>query len=380
MKIQHLFIITLALFTSLSNVACSTVLGIVRPSPSPTATATATATATNTLKPTIPSTPTIVGTATRTPVGPTPVSSNTPSPTLTRTPTRTFTPTPASTATKWPAPGGFFRNTTRVDIKFRSAVLNQDRRLIIYLPVGYNDQATRRYPVAYLLHGYGGWGQPTTEWEGWQLQGIAESLQQKGEIQPMIIVQPDGFMDNGQPSYWFNHEPGTTDGKRWGDYVWQDVVNYIDTNYRTIPNRASRVIAGFSLGGQGALELGMLHSDVFGNVGAHSPSFRGADGSIDYFGSWNYFNQYDPIWLVKNHPEYAKQLKLWMDVGLDDDRVRKCGPDSDRCVEAFEALLNSKNIPHIWHGDWIGKHEGVSYWAPHTADYLRWYSSVLIGQ
>ena len=231
-----------------------------------------------------------------------------------------------------------------------------------------------------MLHGYGGFNLPndSTEWEQWGLQTDGEAMMLSGEIQPMIIVQPNGYMADGQPSYFFNHGPGT-DGKRWGDYIWQDVVNYVDANYRSLPRRESRVIGGFSLGGQGALSLSLAQPQVFKIVGAHSPSFRGADGSIPYINDWNWFNPFDPIWLVRN-TNNARELTLWLDVAYGDDKVRDCGEGSDRCVMAFHDLLVSKNISHEWHDTWPGNHEGYSYWSPHLPDYLRWYSSKLAGQ
>lgn len=327
-----------------------------QPAPTPTATA----------SPTSAFTPTRGSTPTRTYT-----------PTSTTTPTRTRTPTITLTPTPFPQPSGKIK---RVDTKFRSAILNEDRKILIYLPPGYDTQTTRRYPVLYLLHGYGGFNLPgnSTEWEQWGLKEMAEMLINNGEMQPLIIVQPNGYMDNGAPSYFFNHGPGT-DGKRWGDYIWQDVVNYVDKNYRTIPQRASRAIGGFSLGGQGALSLALTHPEVFAIVGAHSPSFRGADGSIPYINDWNWFNPFDPIWLVKN-TESARQLTLWLDVASGDDKVRECGTGSDRCVLAFHDLLVARNIPHEWHGDWPGTHEGYTYWMHHIADYLLWYSAKLVGQ
>jgi enterochelin esterase-like enzyme len=256
-------------------------------------------------------------------------------------------------------------------------VLGEDRRILIYLPPGYDDSPQRRYPVMYMLHGYGGYTQPVPEWEEWGLKDQAESLTLSGQIQPMIVVQPDGFMPDGQPSYFFNHAPAS-DGKRWGDYVWQDVVNYTDTNYRTLPRRESRAVGGFSLGGQAALSLSLLHPEIFKVVGAHSPSFRSADGSIPFFGDWNYYNQYDPFWLVQN-TDTARQLAIWIDVGADDDKWRNCSPDQ-KCIESFHALLVARGIPHDWHDDWPGKHEGPSYWSVHVSDYLVWYASKLVGQ
>jgi enterochelin esterase-like enzyme len=336
------------------------------------------ATDTPTSKPTATDTPTSTLTPTHTPTPtrsftPTPV----PSPTRTHTPTPTHTATPRPTPTPYPVPSG---DISRIDATFRSASLQLDRELIIYLPPGYNTQSQRRYPVWYVLHGWGGYDlmqKHTTEWEQWGLMAGVHDAIVKGAVQPMIVVQPNGFMQDGQCSLFFNHGPGT-DGKPWGDYIWKDVVNYIDSNYRTIPRRESRAIGGFSFGGQGALSLALTHPEVFKVVGGHSPSFRGADNSISFMNDWNWFNQFDPIWLTQN-TDHAKQLSLWLDVATGDDKVRTCGAGSDRCVEAYHTLLVDKGIPHEWHDTWPGPHEGT-YWQGHLPDYLAWYSSQLIGQ
>ena len=364
------------IISSLVFVALLLVIGCanVKPTPSPTPSAEP-----QTFARTIAPTETNVPTATHT-LTPTPTSTSTPTPTFTRTSTptitRTFTPTITRTPTATPLPKG---PVTRIDTKFRSGLLKQDRRIIIYLPPGYNDSPQRRYPVLYLLHGYGGCGAPVPEWEEWGLKSQLEKMIVANNIQPMLAVLPDGFMPDCQPSYFFNHQPGMTDGLPWGDNIWGEVVSYIDQNYRTLARRESRAIGGFSLGGQGALTLALMHPEIFAIVGAHSPSFRGADGTISFINDWNWYNQYDPIWLTQN-TETARQLSLWIDVGADDDKVRHCGPGSDRCVEAYHALLLARNLPHEWHGDWAGKHEGPTYWGPHIPDYLTWYSAQLRGQ
>lgn len=353
--------VCLVLGLSVLTGGCSAVISpVLQPTPALVLTWTSTPAATRTAAqaaPTYTLTSSLTPTVSRTPTL-TPTSTQTPLPTLTRTPTRT------------PLPTG---HITRIDTQYHSTALNEDRRILIYLPPGYNESPQRRYPVLYLLHGYGGFtSQISTEWEQWGLKDKAEAMILSGQIQPLIIVQPSGFMGDGQPSYFFNHGPGT-DGKRWGDAIWQDAVNYVDTNYRTLSQVQSRAIGGFSLGGQGALSLALLHPEVFRIVGAHSPSFRGADGSIPFINDWNYFNQFDPIWLVEN-TETGRQLNIWMDVGANDDRVRNCGTGSNRCVEAFHELLLARGMPHDWHDDWPGLHEGPTYWGPHIPDYLAWYS------
>ena len=346
-------------------------LTAILPTPTPTVTLTPTMTDTPTPTPLFSPTPTQTPTPSQTPT-------TTQTPTITPTPTSTNTPTPTFTPTQWPQPTG---RINRIGTDFHSNALNLARHLLIYLPPGYDAQSTRRYPVLYMLHGFGGYGNATPEWEQWGLKDRAEEMMNNGKLRPVIIVQPDGFMPGGQPSLFFNHAP-ELGGQRWGDYVWQDVVAYIDSNYRTIRNRASRAIGGFSFGGQGALELGLLHPEVFGIVGAHSPSFRGADNTIFAIGDdWNWFNQYDPIWLVENR-DTAKELTIWIDVALSDDKVRCPQPRTPetRCVENFHDLLVAKGVQHVWHDDWPGGHEGPTYWGPHIPDYLQWYSSVLQGQ
>jgi enterochelin esterase-like enzyme len=330
------------------------------PTFTPTNSATPTPTSTPSLTPTPSSTPTHTATATRT-----------------ATPTKTHTPTPAHTLTPYPIPSG---NITRIDATFHSASLGLDREVIIYLPPGYNVTTQRRYPVLYLLHGWGGFDlKHTTEWEGWGLQQGVQDAIVKGISQPMIVVQPLAYLPNPpyECSLFFNHGPGT-DGKPWGDYIWKDVVNYIDSTYRTLPRRESRAIGGYSFGGQGALSLGLIHPEIFKVIGGHSPSFRQADGSIDFMNDPNWFNQFDPVWLVQNK-DTTKQLSIWLDVATGDDKVRNCGAGSDHCVEAFHALLVSKGIVHAWQDQWPGPHEG-SYWQGHLPDYMTWYSSQLIGE
>jgi enterochelin esterase-like enzyme len=348
------------------------------PTPVPAATETALVAATPPAVPTIveASTPTVTISAILTPTWTvtssfTPASSATP--TDTATPTQTHTPT--HTPTPYPVPSG---SSARIDATFHSASLGLDREVIIYLPPGYDVTTQRRYPVLYLLHGWGGFElKHTTEWEQWGLQQGVQNLIVKGLSRPVIVVQPLAYTASGECSLFFNHGPGT-DGKPWGDYIWKDVVDYIDAHYRTLARRESRAIGGFSFGGQGALSLGLIHPEVFKVVGGHSPSFREADNSIDFMNDPNWFNQFDPVWLVKN-TDTAKQLSIWMDVATGDDKVRNCGTGSDHCVEAFHSLLVSKGIAHAWQDQWPGPHEG-SYWQGHLPDYMAWYSSQLAGE
>ena len=253
---------------------------------------------------------------------------------------------------------------------FYSAALGEQMSFSLYLPPGYFDETDRRYPTVYLLSGGGG---NYKEWVEYNICPQMDQLVLSSQVQPMIIVMPSGN-DNpavGTGSYWFNHAlPPVSDGKRWGDYIWQDMVTYIDSNYRTLPQRVSRAIGGLSAGGQGALTHALMHPEVFSVLGAHSPSFRRADGSMADFGDQTYYNQYDPIWLVNNTQTW-RQLAIWMD---DSDSDTQWGS----AIRDFHVLLTSLDIPHDWH-TYPGTH-APAYWMANLPNYLKWYASELVGQ
>jgi S-formylglutathione hydrolase FrmB len=89
----------------------------------------------------------------------------------------------------------------------------------------------------------------------------------KGRIRPMILVLPNS--DNRFKGSFYTNSTLTGN---WADFIGKDVVAYTDKNFRTIPERNSRGLCGHSMGGNGALKIGMLFSDVFAAVYALSPA------------------------------------------------------------------------------------------------------------
>ena len=146
--------------------------------------------------------------------------------------------------------------------QLRSRQIGRELPYLVYLPPDYLT-SERRYPVLYMLHGAGG---DYTEWSDSFLPEWTDELIRTGEIQPMIVVMPDG----GERSYFSNLSNGT----RWADYLAYEVVPTIDATYRTVPAAEARAIGGLSGGGLGALALALNHPDLFGAVGGHSPSLR----------------------------------------------------------------------------------------------------------
>ena len=129
----------------------------------------------------------------------------------------------------------------------------------VYLPPGYDD-AGRRYPVLYLLHGVlddpSVWIEPA--YQGMTVQATMDSLIGAGAIQPMIVVMPNGR--NALGGSYYRNSP-VIGG--WGDYIARDLVRHVDARYRTLGSADGRAIAGHSMGGLGAIWAVMQHPGVF---------------------------------------------------------------------------------------------------------------------
>lgn len=138
----------------------------------------------------------------------------------------------------------------------------------VYLPPGYDEEAGRRYPTLYLLHGVlddpSVWFEPV--YQGMTIQSTMDSLVAAGEVAPMIVVMPNGRNALGGSYYQDSPVIGN-----WSDFIARDVVAHVDRHYRTIRAPEARAIAGHSMGGYGALRAGMLHPEVFSVVYGMNP-------------------------------------------------------------------------------------------------------------
>ena len=145
------------------------------------------------------------------------------------------------------------------------------RKMVIYLPPGYDKSAKNnsRYPVIYFLP------QPTDSYRGLFDKEHAQQLFDRaiasGVIGNFILVTVDMATPLG--SSWYVNSPVTGN---WEDFMIEELVPYIDANFRTLPSRDSRGIAGDFMGGYDALRFGMRHPDVFGSVYALHPAGVGS--------------------------------------------------------------------------------------------------------
>ena len=138
-----------------------------------------------------------------------------------------------------------------------------DRDVIVYLPPSYNKDRSRHYPVVYALHGY------FIGAEQWSHEihtpQTVEGAFARGAKEVIVVLPDSKTTYNGS---FYSSSVTTGDFE---DFIAQDVVRYIDSHYRTLPNRLSRGLVGHSMGGYGATRIGMKHADVFGALYIMSP-------------------------------------------------------------------------------------------------------------
>ena len=134
-----------------------------------------------------------------------------------------------------------------------------ERTVAVYLPPSYSKERNRRYPVVYLLHGY---GRTADDW--YPFIGLPGSMDRNiaaGTAKEMILVIPDGNTLYGGSMY--SSSPTTGD---WETYITHDLVSYIDAHYRTVANRNGRGLGGHSMGGYGVWRLAMKYPDVYSAI------------------------------------------------------------------------------------------------------------------
>jgi len=139
-----------------------------------------------------------------------------------------------------------------------------DRRPVtVYLPPSYAKEKHRRYPVVYLLHGFAADHRAFMKgaYQNLNVRISMDSLIHAGAVKEMIVVTPSA-RDAFDGSFYIN-SPVTGN---WEDFIVKDLVSYIDRHYRTIPKRSARGITGHSMGGFGALRVGMRHPETFSAI------------------------------------------------------------------------------------------------------------------
>ncbi|WP_219639257.1 alpha/beta hydrolase family protein [Cohnella sp. CFH 77786] len=249
---------------------------------------------------------------------------------------------------------------------FYSKSLGKKMDVNIYLPPNYS--ADKRYPVLYLLHGFGGTSSDWLPYSG--LPDVADRMIMDEEIDALIVVSPqidNSFGINSSSAPASVNGIGLNEG-RYEDYIVNDVRQYVEQNYPADPSAESRFIGGISMGGFAALHIAFRHPDLYGKVGGHSPALW-FEESTEYrdqkewvLGDRETKKHRDPMELALS--ENLNNLSVYLDCG---------GSDffAPRAIKLYQ-LLASRNVQAELHIPRGGHDPG--YWMSHVGDYLKFYA------
>ncbi|MBM4025788.1 MAG: esterase family protein [Planctomycetes bacterium] len=203
---------------------------------------------------------------------------------------------------------------------YLSKALGRLRELVVYTPPGYDRQADVRFPTLYLQHGMGD-NQATWTAHG-KAHWILDNLIAQGRARPMVMVMMDGHAAVVQGMGGF--VDNTTAFQR--DLL-EEVMPFVEANYRVRTDADGRAIAGLSMGGGQSLTIGLNHLDRFAWVAGFSSAVPSREAIAG----------------VLNDPATANgKLKLlWIGIGKGDFLLQR--------NQEFIALLQEKDIRHEWH-------------------------------
>ena len=216
-------------------------------------------------------------------------------------------------------------NQIRVHNDFKSNHAKSGRKVFVYLPPGYADAPERRYPVMYMHDGqnlfdaaeaFGG--------VPWAVDETAQGLILAGEVSPLIIVGVHNSGESRIDEYTpVAAERGRMRGRGgkadiYGRMIIEDLKPFIDSEYRTRPEREFTGLRGSSLGGLVSLYLGLKRPDVFSRLAVLSPSVWWANNQI-----------------IREAAQIADRLplRIWLDIG------KREGPQIKHQVRALKEIL-----------------------------------------
>ncbi len=239
---------------------------------------------------------------------------------------------------------------TLTEVAYDSKTLGTRRQIGVYLPPGYS--SSRKYPTVYLIHGLG-WN--NREWTAIRhVEVVLDNLIADGKVQPMVLIFPNGDstmtladieangpgprMNQGNAQHPPEGAEAAARGGRQGmnmtpwlapfeNDLLKDIIPFVDSHYSVYNDRNRRALAGLSMGGGEALNIGLVHPEAFAYVGGFSaaPDTK------------------SPPDLVPD-PEVPKKLKLiWLACGNKDGLLR--------VSQGVHAYLKEKGVPHVWNVD-----------------------------
>ena len=207
-------------------------------------------------------------------------------------------------------------------ITYPSKTVGNDRKAVIYMTPGFSK--SKKYPVLYLLHGIGG---DAFEWlKNGDPQVILDNLFANGEIEPMLVVMPNGRAMKDDSATGNIMAPDKVEAfATFEKDLLNDLIPFVEKKYPVYTDRENRALAGLSMGGGQSLNFGLSHIDMFGWIGGFSSAP----------------NTKKPEELLPE-PANAKNLKLlWISCGNQDNLMS--------FSKRTHNYLEENAVPHIFY-------------------------------
>jgi len=202
-----------------------------------------------------------------------------------------------------PPPQSSYCGTIEEHRNFYSPQLDNRRTVLVYLPPSYHREPSRRYPVLYLQDGNNVFDTGTAfAGVDWHVDHAIERLSAQGKLPEIIAVGVFNTADR-MAEYTPSWDPRFEGGlaEKYADFLIDQVKDFVDGNYRTLPEAAHTAIMGSSLGGLVSFWIGWRHPEVFSCVGAVSTSIW-----------WDSRSLIDE---VRREPDGSRNLRVWLDIG-----------------------------------------------------------------
>jgi enterochelin esterase-like enzyme len=252
-----------------------------------------------------------------------------------------------------PEPGSTYYSAQDVphgqvrEVWYSSKVTGTWRHALVYLPPNYDTQTKERYPVLYLQHGAG------EDETGWVRQGnanfILDNLIEAKSCKPMIVVMAYGYAHRAgeAPVDLFAKGFGSPEmlkamqdmAAAFEDDVTQALIPYIDSTFRTLPDREHRAMAGLSMGGMQTFQITLDHLDLFSYIGG----FSGAGGML-VLGNRKLDPKTDYNGVFADPAAFGKKVHLlWIGVGTNEPERMRTG------LQRLHTSLLEANIQHVFY-------------------------------
>ena len=164
-------------------------------------------------------------------------------------------------------------NVQVLPYQFVMPELDRQRSIRLYLPPSYQT-SEQRYPVIYMHDGQELFDDMTASEGEWEVDESLNKLAKQHGVEVIVVgIDNGGDFRMNELSPWENKRFGEAQGKQYMKFIVEVVKPYIDTNFRTQPDRLHTAIMGSSMGGLMSHYAVHAYPDVFSKAGIFSPSY-----------------------------------------------------------------------------------------------------------